>query len=144
MEDKAQLETLLSETQRHLVDTERHLADNNEKLESEIRARKLENEEWEQFQQDLLVSVRVANDFKTEAQLAHEQMALDNKLLRDKVNIGISVVVWHMLKKYLFTFCYSSFRFAGWNRKLRNLISVSIVIMSISMFSKHIFAHQNF
>lgn len=87
MEDKAQLETLLSETQRHLVDTERQLADNNEKLESEIRSRQLENEEWEQFQQDLLVSVRVANDFKTEAQLAHEQMALDNKLLRDKVNI---------------------------------------------------------
>ncbi|XP_070506060.1 cytospin-A isoform X2 [Chironomus tepperi] len=85
MEDKAQLETLLSETQRHLVETERHLADQNEKLESEIRARKLENEEWEQFQQDLLVSVRVANDFKTEAQLAHEQMALDNKLLRDKI-----------------------------------------------------------
>ncbi|KAL7020453.1 hypothetical protein ACKWTF_011539 [Chironomus riparius] len=85
MDDKAQLENLLSETQRHLVDTERQLADNNEKLDREVRARKLENEEWEQFQQDLLVSVRVANDFKTEAQLAHEQMALDNKLLRDKI-----------------------------------------------------------
>lgn len=59
--------------------------DKSEKLESEIAARQLENEEWEQFQQDLLVSVRVANDFKTEAQLAHEQLALDNKLLRDKI-----------------------------------------------------------
>jgi hypothetical protein len=29
--------------------------------------------------------VRVANDFKTEAQLAHEQLALDNKLLREKI-----------------------------------------------------------
>lgn len=85
MDDKAQLETLLSETQRHLLETERRLTSQNEKLESEIAARKIENEEWEQFQQDLLVSVRVANDFKTEAQLAHEQLALDNKLLRDKI-----------------------------------------------------------
>lgn len=94
MEDKAQLETLLSETQRHLVDTERQLAEKCEKLDSEIHARKIENEEWEQFQQDLLVSVRVANDFKTEAQLAHEQMALDNKLLRDKVNIDIFLLLF--------------------------------------------------
>lgn len=85
MDDKSQLETLYSETQRHLVETERRLADKSEKLESEVAARRLENEEWEQFQQDLLVSVRVANDFKTEAQLAHEQLALDNKLLRDKI-----------------------------------------------------------
>lgn len=27
----------------------------------------------------------MANDFKTEAQLAHEQLALDNKLLREKI-----------------------------------------------------------
>ena len=85
MDDKTQLETLLSETQRHLVDTERQLNDKSEKLEHEIASRRTENEEWEQFQQDLLVSVRVANDFKTEAQLAHEQLALDNKLLRDKI-----------------------------------------------------------
>lgn len=85
MEDKAQLETLLSETQRHLGDTERLLTDKEEKLENEIRIRKQENEEWEQFQSDLLMTVRVANDFKTEAQHAHEQLALDNKLLRDKI-----------------------------------------------------------
>lgn len=85
MEDKGQLENLLSETQRHLGDSERLLVDHSEKLESEIRLRKQENEEWEQFQSDLLISVRVANDFKTEAQLAHEQLALDNKLLRDKI-----------------------------------------------------------
>lgn len=82
MDDKAQLETLLSQTQCHLGDTERQLIERSEKLENEISIRRLENEEWEQFQQDLLISVRVANDFKTEAQLAHEQLALDNKLLR--------------------------------------------------------------
>lgn len=31
------------------------------------------------------MTVRVANDFKTEAQLAHEQLVLDNKNQRDKI-----------------------------------------------------------
>lgn len=31
------------------------------------------------------MTVRVANDFKTEAQHAHEQLALDNKSLREKI-----------------------------------------------------------
>jgi len=85
VEDKTQLESLLSQTQCHLGDTERQLAEKSQKLDNEILVRRQENEEWEQFQQDLLISVRVANDFKTEAQLAHEQLALDNKLLREKI-----------------------------------------------------------
>lgn len=85
MEDKAQLETLLSQTQCHLGDVERQLNEKSDKLDEEMTSRRQENEEWEQFQQDLLISVRVANDFKTEAQLAHEQLALDNKLLREKI-----------------------------------------------------------
>lgn len=101
MDDKVQLETLLSETQRHLVDTERRLTKKRENLEREIAARKLENEEWEQFQQDLLVSVRVANDFKTEAQLAHEQLALDNKLLRDKIR-GMETQIEKLNKREYF------------------------------------------
>jgi len=31
------------------------------------------------------MTVRVANDFKTEAQQAHEQLVLDNKVQRDKI-----------------------------------------------------------
>lgn len=76
---------MLSQTHRDIDDLERQLKDKTEKLENEIIVRRQENEEWEQFQQDLLISVRVANDFKTEAQLAHEQLALDNKLLREKI-----------------------------------------------------------
>lgn len=64
---------------------EKLLNEKTEKLENEVTLRRQENEEWEQFQQDLLISVRVANDFKTEAQLAHEQLALDNKSLREKI-----------------------------------------------------------
>lgn len=76
---------MLSQNQCHLHDIERQLAEKSQKLENEILVRRQENDEWEQFQQDLLISVRVANDFKTEAQLAHEQLALDNKLLREKI-----------------------------------------------------------
>lgn len=41
-------------------------------------------EEWEKFQNDLLTSVRVANDFKTEAQQDLQRMILENKSLREK------------------------------------------------------------
>lgn len=85
MEDKTQLEALLSQTQQHFGMIERQLNEKSQQLENEMIMRRQENEEWEQFQQDLLISVRVANDFKTEAQLAHEQLALDNKLLREKI-----------------------------------------------------------
>jgi len=40
--------------------------------------------EWQQFQSDLLMTVRVANDFKTEAQHELEKLVLENKTLRDK------------------------------------------------------------
>lgn len=100
MDDKAQLEALLSQTQCHLGDTERQLTERSEKLENEISIRRQENEEWEQFQQDLLISVRVANDFKTEAQLAHEQLALDNKLLREKIR-GMETQIEKLNKRKL-------------------------------------------
>lgn len=103
VEDKAQLETLLSQTQCHLGDVERQLNEKSEKLENEMTIRRQENEEWEQFQQDLLISVRVANDFKTEAQLAHEQLALDNKLLREKIR-GMEQQIEKLNKRKSLTF----------------------------------------
>uniref|UniRef100_A0A182QEV2 RNA helicase n=1 Tax=Anopheles farauti TaxID=69004 RepID=A0A182QEV2_9DIPT len=87
LEDKSQLETLLSETQKHLGETERQLMEKTEELNQEIRLRKQEADEWEHFQSDLLMTVRVANDFKTEAQNAREKLALDNKALREKVRV---------------------------------------------------------
>lgn len=44
-----------------------------------------QNAEWEQFQNDLLMTVRVANDFKTEAQQELQNLVLENKAQRDKV-----------------------------------------------------------
>lgn len=85
MEDKTQLENLLSETQRHLGETERMLAEKEDALNNEKKLRKFENEEWKQFQSDLLMTVRVANDFKTEAQMAHEQLVIDNKTQKERI-----------------------------------------------------------
>ncbi|XP_037916874.1 cytospin-A-like isoform X6 [Hermetia illucens] len=85
LEDKAQLESLLSEAQRHLGDAERLLAEKEERLQDEMKMRKQDAEEWEQFQSDLLMTVRVANDFKTEAQSAREQLVMDNKTQREKI-----------------------------------------------------------
>jgi cell division protein FtsB len=45
----------------------------------------LQCSEWGQFQSDLLMTVRVANDFKTEAQQELEKLVLENKSLRDKL-----------------------------------------------------------
>ncbi|XP_076254061.1 sperm antigen with calponin homology and coiled-coil domains split discs isoform X1 [Rhynchophorus ferrugineus] len=87
LEDKRQLSAVLSETQRNLSEAERR----NLNLESDIeelkKLRAEENEEWEKFQSDLLTSVRVANDFKTEAQQESQKIILENKAYRDKVRL---------------------------------------------------------
>lgn len=69
-------------------------------MQDEIKQRKLECEEWDQFQSDLLMTVRVANDFKTEAQHAHEQLVLDNKVLRDKIRLLESQIEKLNKRKY--------------------------------------------
>jgi len=85
LEDKRQLKAVLSETQRHLSDLESRLADKEQALVDERRLRSKECSEWDQFQSDLLMTVRVANDFKTEAQQEKEKLVLENKSLRDKL-----------------------------------------------------------
>ncbi|XP_055907766.1 cytospin-A [Eupeodes corollae] len=87
LEDKAQLQNLLGETQKHLEDAERKLGEKDEQLQKETKLRKQEAEEWQQFQSDLLMTVRVANDFKTEALCAREQLVLDNKTQREKIRM---------------------------------------------------------
>ncbi|KAL7744806.1 hypothetical protein ACLKA6_007100 [Drosophila palustris] len=86
-EDKAQLQQLLSETQRHLGDVQLQLSDSESRLDKETQLRKREADEWQQFQADLLMTVRVANDFKTEALSAREQLLLDNKTQKEKIRL---------------------------------------------------------
>ncbi|XP_036338823.1 cytospin-A [Rhagoletis pomonella] len=87
LEDKQQLQNLLSETQKHLGDVESKLNTTEKQLEEEVNLRKQEAEEWQQFQSDLLMTVRVANDFKTEALSAREQLVLDNKTQKEKIRL---------------------------------------------------------
>ncbi|XP_070132848.1 cytospin-A isoform X3 [Drosophila bipectinata] len=86
-EDKAQLQSLLGETQRHLGDAQVALGETERRLEQEIQLRRKDAEEWQQFQADLLMTVRVANDFKTEALSAREQLVLDNKTQKEKIHL---------------------------------------------------------
>nr|XP_023011898.1 uncharacterized protein LOC111502138 isoform X1 [Leptinotarsa decemlineata]XP_023011899.1 uncharacterized protein LOC111502138 isoform X2 [Leptinotarsa decemlineata] len=84
LEDKRQLSSVLSETQRNLSEAERknqNLENDLEELKKHIAA---ETADWEKFQDDLLTSVRVANDFKTEAQQELQRMILENKAFRDR------------------------------------------------------------
>ncbi|TMW49933.1 hypothetical protein DOY81_004972 [Sarcophaga bullata] len=87
LEDKTQLQNLLTETQTHLNEVERKLNDTQTQLEDLQQLRKQEIEEWQQFQSDLLMTVRVANDFKTEALSAREQLVLDNKTQKEKIRM---------------------------------------------------------
>lgn len=86
-EDKSQLESCLTENQRHLNDLKRRLDEKEDQLNNEKKLRKFENEEWKQFQSDLLMTVRVANDFKAEAQMAHEQLINENKTQRNRIRV---------------------------------------------------------
>nr|XP_022907064.1 protein MLP1-like [Onthophagus taurus] len=85
MEKKNRVSIDLNETKRMLNDLELR----NEKITIELddlkKIRKDENEEWERFQNDLLTSVRVANDFKTEAQQDLQKIVSENKAYREKV-----------------------------------------------------------
>lgn len=85
LEDKVHLKKLLSETQQHLSGTKQLLNEKEDALNNERKLRKFEKEEWKQFQSDLLMTVRVANDFKTEAQIAHEQLIVDNKTQKERI-----------------------------------------------------------
>lgn len=87
LEDKTQLQTLLAETQKHLNDAERKFSETQKQLDEVQDLHKQEAEEWQQFQSDLLMTVRVANDFKTEALSAREQLVLDNKTQKEKIRM---------------------------------------------------------
>ncbi|XP_026470332.1 cytospin-A-like isoform X3 [Ctenocephalides felis] len=61
------------------------LRDAQQQLQQEQRSRQEEHAEWEQFQTDLLMTVRVANNFKVEAQEQIEQLKVENEGLKNYV-----------------------------------------------------------
>ncbi|KAL0128197.1 hypothetical protein PUN28_003448 [Cardiocondyla obscurior] len=85
LEDKRELKAALSEAQRREREAQTHQYELERALAEERKLRQEESAEWEQFQTDLLMTVRVANDFKTEAQSELERVVMENKTQRDKL-----------------------------------------------------------
>lgn len=85
LEDKRDLKASLSESQKKLGDTMEKLMDKDRVFNEERSQFNKQVEEWEQFQSDLLMTVRVANDFKTEAQHDLERLSQENTMLRDRL-----------------------------------------------------------
>ncbi|BFF95171.1 cytospin-B-like [Drosophila madeirensis] len=82
LEEEAQ-----TQLQRHLGDLKLKLSDTEQRLDSETQLRLQEAEEWQQFKADLLTTVRVANDFQSESQIALEQLELDNKMQMETIRL---------------------------------------------------------
>lgn len=85
LEDKRELKAALSEAQRRERDAQLRSYELERALAEEKKLRQEESTEWKQFQNDLLMTVRVANDFKTEAQSELERVVMENKTQRDKL-----------------------------------------------------------
>ncbi|XP_076397556.1 uncharacterized protein LOC100874855 isoform X6 [Megachile rotundata] len=85
LEDKRELKAALNESQRKEREAQTHQYELERALADERKLRQEEIAEWQQFQTDLLMTVRVANDFKTEAQSELERVVMENKAQRDKL-----------------------------------------------------------
>ncbi|XP_057369226.1 cytospin-A-like [Daphnia carinata] len=85
LEDKREMRTTAADQQVKLADA---LArrDELERLLTDERAKwEAQQEEWQQFQKDLLTTVRVANDFKLETLAKMEKVVEENRLLHEKL-----------------------------------------------------------
>nr|XP_045622465.1 cytospin-A-like isoform X6 [Procambarus clarkii] len=85
LEDKRDLKANLSEAQKKLNEANEKLSEKDRCINEEKAHFNKQVEEWEQFQSDLLMTVRVANDFKTEAQHDLERLTQENAMLRDRL-----------------------------------------------------------
>jgi len=85
--DKRELRASLSETQKSVSDFESKMGELECQLSTERTRRVSDAEEWKQFQADLLMTVRVANDFQTEAQSNLEQKSSETEELREKIKL---------------------------------------------------------
>ncbi|XP_049879034.1 uncharacterized protein LOC126375973 isoform X3 [Pectinophora gossypiella] len=86
-EEKLSLMTRAGEALAHAADLERQLQDARARNTQLQRDRERDEAEWKQFQSDLLMTVRVANDFKTEAQRELERLVSENKMSRDRIRL---------------------------------------------------------
>uniref|UniRef100_T1JAF1 Calponin-homology (CH) domain-containing protein n=1 Tax=Strigamia maritima TaxID=126957 RepID=T1JAF1_STRMM len=85
LEDKRELRASICELKQIVEKSTEDVRNVEKRFEEAVSAHQLEIQEWRQFQDDLLMTVRVANDFKAEAQEELEALVLENKNLRDKI-----------------------------------------------------------
>ncbi|XP_060806707.1 uncharacterized protein LOC106129960 isoform X4 [Amyelois transitella] len=86
-EEKLSLMSRAGEALSRAGEAERQLQDARARLAQLARDRDRDEAEWKQFQSDLLMTVRVANDFKTEAQRELERLVSENKIARDRIRL---------------------------------------------------------
>ncbi|XP_039752107.1 uncharacterized protein LOC120628005 isoform X2 [Pararge aegeria] len=86
-DEKLALMSRTGEALGRVADLERQLQDARTRLAQVTRDRERDETEWKQFQSDLLMTVRVANDFKTEAQRELERLVSENKASRDRIRL---------------------------------------------------------
>lgn len=84
LEDKRELKASVGELQKAVNETTARLNQAVKEIEDLKIKHKSETDEWSKFQADLLTTVRVANDFKTEAQHDVERLVAENKQLIEK------------------------------------------------------------
>lgn len=85
LEDKRELKATISEMQKQLQEERSKLNQLTQELAETKEKFKEEHEEWQLFKCDLLTTVRVANEFKTEAQETVERILLKNKKLSERI-----------------------------------------------------------
>ncbi|XP_072934224.1 uncharacterized protein spdi [Epargyreus clarus] len=86
-DEKLALMSRAGEALARAAELERQLQDARTRLAQVQRDRERDEAEWKQFQSDLLMTVRVANDFKTEAQRELERLVSENKVARDRIRL---------------------------------------------------------
>lgn len=85
LEDKREMRSAAAEQQVKLTDAIAR-RDELDRILTEERAKwEAQQEEWQQFQKDLLTTVRVANDFKLETLANMEKVMEENRALREQL-----------------------------------------------------------
>jgi len=85
LSDKRELRANLSEIQKTNSDLQSRQAEIESQLVTERTRRISDADEWKQFQSDLLISVRVANDFQNEAQSHLDEVTNVADTLKDRI-----------------------------------------------------------
>ena len=87
LEEKKRLKSNINHLKKQLVDVKTKLNIANVRCEESAKRLTEATSEWKAFQQDLLTTVKVANDLKIEAQENVERLTVKNKKLNERIPI---------------------------------------------------------